>query len=149
MSILRKSIDKSRLSRSYHAIPRDQLKSILEEGLPEHETLWLDRKYNVPEVEPLSKALSSSVLDETKYKAHDYNCDNFSVYLHSVLSLDYGCNACGIVISLASERAFNIMVARDHGENQVYEYRPKKDKLVKVKKTERPGYVIKGQTILI
>ena len=149
MSILRKSIDRRRLKRSYHAIPRDQLEAILTEELPEHKTLWLDRKYNVPDLEELKKALSSSVLGETKYKAHDYNCDNFSVYLHSVLSLDYGCNACGIVISLESGKLFNIMVARDHGANRVYEYRPKKDSLTAVKETERPGYVIEGQTILI
>ncbi|MBS3736400.1 MAG: hypothetical protein V5A87_01445 [Candidatus Bipolaricaulota bacterium] len=149
MSILRKSIERGRLNRTYRAVPRDQLESILNEGLPEHKTLWLDRKYNVPDLEPLKKALSSSVLGETKYKAHDYNCDNFSVYLHSVLSLEYGCNACGIVISLKSGRVFNIMIARDHGASKVYEYRPKKDKLTKVKETERPGYVIKGQTILI
>jgi len=149
MSVLRKPLDRSRLKRSYHAIPREQLETILKEGLPEHNTLWLDHKYNVPKLEPLKKALSSSVLGETKYRAHDYNCDNYSVYLHSVLSLDYGCNACGIVISLKSERVFNIMIARDHGVNRVYEYRPKKDVLTAVKKTERPGYVIKGQTILI
>lgn len=149
MSVLRKSLDRSRLKRTYHAIPRDQLESILKEDLPDHKTLWLDRKYNVPNLEQLKRALSSSVLGETKYKAHDYNCDNFSVYLHSVLSLEYGCNACGIVISLESERIFNIMIARDHGASRVYEYRPKKDSLTKVKKTERPGYVIKDQTILI
>lgn len=149
MSVLRKSLERSRLNRTYHAVPRDQLESILQDDLPDHKTIWLDRKYNVPELKPLKKALSSSVLSETKYKAHDYNCDNFSVYLHSVLSLEYGCNACGIVISIESGRVFNIMIARDHGVSRVYEYRPKKDTLAKVKETERPGYVIKDQTILI
>jgi len=149
MSVVRRSIDRRRLKKSYHTIPRDQLEKILNEELPEHNTLWLDRKYNVPNFESLRKALSSSVLGETKYRAHDYNCDNYSVYLHSVLSLDYGCNACGVVISLDSNRAFNIMVARDHGAARVYEYRPEKEKIVEIKKTERPGYIIKGQTILI
>ena len=149
MSVLKKALDRRRLRRSYHAIPREQIEKILVEGLPEHNTLWLDRKYNVPNLDPLRKALSSSVLGETKYRAHEYNCDNYSVYLHSVLSLDYGCNACGIVISLESNRLFNIMVARDHGAPKVYEYRPEKESLTAVKETERPGYVIKNQTILI
>ncbi len=146
--MLRKPIERSRLSRTYRAISRDQLESILNKNLPEHETLWLDRKYNVPDLEPLKQALSSSVLSETKHKTHDYNCDNFSVYLHSVLSLEYGCNGCGIVISLKSGQVFNIMIARDHGDSKVYEYRPKKDALTKVKETNDPVTQSRGRPFL-
>ncbi len=148
MSSLKQLIDRRRIKRTYHTIDREQVSKILEEHLPEHRSFLLYGKYTIPKLDPLKAALSSSIVEEAKAQAAEYDCDNFALHMHSVMTMEYECNACGLVISLESDNVFNIFVARDNGIYQVYEYKPHKGTVVQVKKTELPDYVIKGQTIL-
>ncbi len=149
MTELRRLIDRRKIRKTYHTIEKEQVKSILEDHLPEHRSFLLYGKYTIPKVEPLRDALSSSIIDEAKSQAAEYDCENFSLHLHSVMTMEYECNACGLIVSLESDHVFNIFVARDHGMYQVYEYKEHSGKISQVKKTELPDYIIKGQTVLI
>ena len=149
MTELRRLIDRRKIRQTYHTIDRDQVSSILADQLPDHKSFMLYGKYTIPKVEPLEKALSSSIVSEAKSQAAKYDCENFALHLHSVMAMEYECNACGLIISLKSEHVFNVFVARDNGIYQVYEYKEHSDKLSRVKKTELPDYIIKGQTLII
>ncbi len=149
MTELRRLIDRRKIRQTYHTIDRDQVSSILEDHLPDHNTFMLYGKYTIPKIEPLKNALSSSIVSEAKSQAAKYDCENFALHLHSVMTMEYECNACGLIISLKSDHVFNVLVARDNGIYQVYEYKDRSNKLSRVKKTELPDYIIKGGTLII
>ncbi len=142
-------IDRRRIKKTYHTIDREQVRNILNDNLPEHRAFLLYGKYTVPKLNPLKKALSSSIVSEAKSQAGEYDCKNFALHLHSVMTMEYECNACGIVVSLESDHVFNVFVARNNGIYQMYEYKDHSNKISRIKKTELPDYVIKGQTVLL
>ena len=149
MSELRRLFDRRKIRQTYHTIEREQVESILTEHLPAHTAFLLYRKYKIPKLEELKDAISSTIVEEARNKCDEYDCENFALHLHSVMTMEYDCNACGVVVSRASNNVFNIFLARDHGIYQVYNYKSHKNTLSQVKKTELPDYVIEGQTIVL
>lgn len=149
MPSFKRLIDRRRIKKTYHTINREQVRGVLNEHLPEHRAFLLYGKYTVPKLNPLKTALSSSIIKEAKFQAGNYDCENFALHLHSVMIMEYECNACGLVVSRKSDHVFNVFIARDNGMYQVYEYKDHKNKVSRIKSTELPDYVIKGQTLLI
>ena len=90
----------------------------------------LDSKYYVPSKNDLEKAIEETVVDEIKYCKSKFDCESFAMYFHSKLALEYGYNACGIVFSLASGHAFNILLAHEEEKIFVSIFEPQTDQII-------------------
>ena len=150
MKFLKKLINKHRINRNKIEISQSELVDLLNEQLPKHELLPLDGKYQIPYIGDLKKAIKETVIDEITYRSNYFDCENMSMYFHSILALEYGYNGCGVVISYQSKHAFNILVSHKGRKDslQVHVFEPQSDKmwLPNIKKDK---YIIKDQTILI
>lgn len=149
MKVIRKFIDSFRLNKSVKTISQSRLHGILNEQLPKHNIIPFDKKYFVPSHNSLKKALQNSVVDELSYVKSRTDCENFSLYLHSILAFEYGITGCGVVLSFESEHAFNIVLTHKNGNIKVHKIEPQDDRLWQPESPEREGYIVKDQIILI
>ncbi|MGV9142082.1 MAG: hypothetical protein ACOC1X_04005 [Promethearchaeota archaeon] len=149
MKSIIKWFTKKQTDRSSKQINQSKVKAILEEQLPTHNLLSLDVTYFVPEHDQFKKILHKTEVDEIEWVKDKFDCENHSFYLHSLLALNYDINSCGIVISYASEHAFNIILTHKNGNISTYILEPQEDKLWKPGNQPKDRYIIKDQIILI
>lgn len=130
-------------------VNRQKLYTIIKDKIKKPNLITLDTKYQVPELNRLKLLLDRTAINEAKYVADYYDCENFAFHLMSVLALKYRINAFGTVISYDSEHGFNVAVALKDNDFKVYKVEPQSDKIWEAvgEKTER--YDAKGEIILI
>lgn len=112
----------------------------------------LDGQYFVPEYEDMEDIIVDNKIDKLKYYSNKFDCEQMSFMFQSLIALQYHINSVGVVLSLRSQHAFNVLIVRFKGKLRVLKYEPQDDSLWVPNAKEglaREGYNVKDQLVLI
>jgi len=106
----------------------------------------VDGVFNTTTLEEFKKIIQWDTTNYKKYRAEEFDCDDFSAYFRERVSNIFNVNAIAWVLDYSSAHAYNIIFPED-SEPLVYE--PQTDELMTIDEARRKGYKLEDYKVVI
>lgn len=120
---LRKTYDRNRIHSNGDIWQPQQVQREVKKYVDEVRIQWEDGKYIVCDINTIAYVLQHSIVDDLKYTADYFDCDNFASLFKSLTAIRYHLNSIGRVINYQGRHAFNVALTK----NGLYVIEPQND----------------------
>lgn len=111
------------------------VESILKKRYPNAFVVLLDHTYKVPNMKDFFNWLKIDMTNEKKYKADDFDCEDFAMKVYSNSREQFGSITFGMVMNSDPAHAYNVIICEDEdGEAVIFDLEPQNDTITEYSK---------------
>ena len=136
---VRRAVKKNRIT-----VPAQQLANRWYND-PDYRGLQLhaaDREFHTVDTRTWEKIFEYDKTSELRYKAEEFDCDNFAVQLAASVNRRWGLTGCGIILDYSGGHAYNAVIAAN---GIIYLVEPQTDKWVSIGDSQSGTEMYKGE----